>query len=56
MEAYFIEKMEIKIEGESKIVLNPIIAISKGKISANEKYQMILHPKILKHGGIDSDI
>ncbi len=55
LEAYFIEKMEIKCEGEPVFIKQPIIAIAKGKISANEKYQMILHPNILKQGGINSD-
>ena len=55
LEAYFIEKMEIKNKGENVIVENPIIAITKGTISTNGDYQMILHPKILKQGGINCD-
>lgn len=55
LEAYFIEKIEIKHEGENRIVHQPIIAITKDTISANKNYQMILHPSILKQGGINSD-
>ena len=55
LEAYFIEKMEIENEGENKIIKHPIIAITKDTISANKNYQMILHPNILKQGGINSD-
>lgn len=55
LEAYFIEKMEIKNEGENKIIYQPIIAITKDTISTNKNYQMILHPNILKQGGINSD-
>ena len=51
LEAYFIEKMEIKNEGENWIVNNPMIAIAKERISVNGNYQMILHPNILEQGG-----
>ena len=51
LEAYFIEKMEIKNEGENRIVNNPMIAIVKERISVNGNYQMILHPNILEQGG-----
>ena len=47
MDAYFIEKMVIKREGENVIIQNPIIALTKEVISVNGRYQMILHPKIL---------
>lgn len=56
LEAYFIEKMEIRGKEGVRVIKNPIIAISKGTISANEKYQMILQPEILKYGGIEYDI
>ena len=56
LEAYFIEKMEIRGKEGVRVIKNPIIAISKGNISANEKYQMILQPEILKYGGIEYDI
>lgn len=55
LEAYFIEKLEIKNEGENVIVQNPIIAITKDGVSANETYQMILHPALLKQGGLNCD-
>lgn len=55
LEAYFIEKMEIKKDGERIIIQKPLIAITKEMISANERYQMILHPTILKQGGMDFD-
>lgn len=48
LDAYFIEKMEIKGEGEDIVVQNPIIAITKDAVSAGKEYQMILHPQILK--------
>ena len=54
LEAYFIEKMEIKEEGGSQIIIQPIIAITKEAISENRNYQMILHPELLKQGGINS--
>ena len=47
MEAYFVEKMEIKREGENVVVQNPMIAITRDVVSANGKYQMILHPEII---------
>ena len=53
---YFIEKMEIRGKEGVRVIKNPMIAISKGVISANEKYQMILQPEILKYGGIEYDI
>lgn len=56
LEAYFIEKMEIISEGENRIIFNPIIAITKDRISAGESYQMILHPALLEQGGRNSDI
>ena len=56
LEAYFIEKMEIRGKEGVRVIKNPIIAISKGTISANEKYQMILQPEILKYGGMEYDI
>lgn len=55
LEAYFIEKMEIENEGEKVLIQEPIIAITKGKVSAGGKYQMILHPKMLEQGGRNSD-
>lgn len=48
MEAYFIDKMEIIHEGENRVIYNPIIAITKDRISADENYQMILHPALLE--------
>ena len=47
MEAYFIEKMVIKREGENIEIEKPIIAFTKDVISINGKYQMILHPEML---------
>lgn len=55
LEAYFIEKMEVKKDGEPIVIQQPMIAISQEKISANGKYQMILHPALLKQGGINGD-
>ncbi len=55
LEAYFIEKMEIENEGESRIIEQPVIAIAKEAISINGNYQMILHPELLKQGGINCD-
>ena len=55
LEAYFIEKMEIKSEDENWIVKNPMIAITKERISVNGSYQMILHPNMLEQGGRISD-
>ena len=51
MEAYFIDKMEIIHEGENKIIHNPMIAITKDRISTGKNYQMILHPALLEQGG-----
>ena len=47
LEAYFIERMEIKKENEHVIVEKPMIAITKDCISTNKEYQMILHPKLV---------
>lgn len=51
MEAYFIDKIEIIHEGENRVIYNPIIAITKDRISAGKNYQMILHPALLEQGG-----
>ena len=56
LDAYFIDKMEIINEGESLVIMNPIIAITKDRISTGENYQMILHPSLLEQGGKNSDI
>ena len=48
LEAYFMEKMVIEKDGEKKEIQKPLIAITKDVISVNERYQMILHPTILK--------
>ena len=40
--------MEIRKDGEMILIKNPIIAITKDVISENEKYQMILHPELIK--------
>lgn len=55
MEAYFIDKMEIIHEGENRVIYNPIIAITKDRISAGKNYQMILHPALLEQGGRNND-
>lgn len=47
MEAYFVEKIEIKREGENIVVEKPMIAFTKDAVSVNGKYQMILHPEII---------
>lgn len=47
MEAYFVDKMEIKREGENIVVQKPMIAITKDAVSVNGKYQMILHPEMI---------
>lgn len=47
MEAYFVERLEIKREGENIIVQKPMIAFAKDRVSVNGTYQMILHPEIL---------
>ena len=54
LEAYFIEKLEIKRDGESEVIYQPMIAVTKDVISENERYQMILHPELIKQGGICS--
>lgn len=56
LEAYFIEKMEIIKEGENRVILNPMIAITKDGISTGGNYQMILHPALLEQGGRNNDI
>lgn len=56
MEAYFIDKMEIIHEGENRVIYNPIIAITKDRISAGKNYQMILHPALLEQGGIKNGL
>lgn len=56
MEAYFIDKMEIINEGENRVIYNPIIAITKDRISVGRNYQMILHPALLEQGGRNSDL
>jgi len=48
LEAYFIEKMEIKKEGEHIVIEKPMIAITKDNISGKKEYQMILHPALLE--------
>jgi len=48
LEAYFIERLEIKKEGEKVVVDRPIIAFTSNNISVNRKYQMILHPALLE--------
>ncbi len=48
LEAYFMEKMEIKRDGEMIVIQNPIVAITKDAVSTKKEYQMILHPKLLK--------
>lgn len=50
IEAYSIEKMEMKKEGECIVIEKPMIGITKEVIAANEKYQMILHPALLELG------
>ena len=47
LEAYFVEKMEIKREGENVVVQKPMIALTKDAVSVNGKYQMILHPEMI---------
>lgn len=54
LEAYFIDKMEIRKDGEIDVINQPMIAITKDVISVNERYQMILHPELVKQGGICS--
>lgn len=49
LEAYFIERLEIKREGEKVVIDRPIIAFTKNNISGNRKYQMILHPALLEN-------
>ena len=49
LEAYFIERMEIRRGGESIVVEKPIIAIAQNGISSKKMYQMILHPALLKN-------
>ena len=56
LDAYFIDKMEIINEGESLVIMNPIIAITKDRISTGENYQMILNPALLEQGGRNNDI
>lgn len=55
LKAYFIEKMEIEQQGEKVIVKNALLAITNDVISKNERYQMILHPKIVNRGGLKCD-
>lgn len=55
LEAYFIQEMEIRKAGEKIVIKNPIIAITKEVISENERYQMILHPELIRQGGTDFD-
>ena len=55
LEAYFVERMEIKKDGEKLVIQNPLLAVTKEVISVNERYQMILHPTILKQGGKEFD-
>jgi hypothetical protein len=49
LEAYAIERMELNRAGERIVVREPIIGITTEAISANEKYQMILHPALLEN-------
>lgn len=49
LEAYGIEWMEIKQEGEWKRIEAPVIGLTGGRISAKENYQMILHPALLEN-------
>ena len=51
LEAYFVEGMVIKKDGEKLEIKNPLIAVTNEVISANKRYQMILHPTILEQGG-----
>lgn len=48
LEAYFIEELVIKKDGECIMVEKPVIAIAKDIISAKKEYQMILHPALLE--------
>ena len=50
LEAYSIEKLEMKKEGECIVIEKPMIGITKEVIATNEKYQMILHPALLELG------
>ncbi len=49
LDAYIIEGMEVEQEGEWKRIEGPVIGLTGGKISAKEKYQMILHPALLEN-------
>ena len=55
LKAYFIEGMEIEQQGEKVIIENVLLAITNEVISVNERYQMILHPKIVNQGGLKCD-
>ena len=49
LEAYFIEKLEIRRSGESIVVERPMIAIAEDEIASEKGYQMILHPALLEN-------
>lgn len=46
LRAYIPERLSIQREGERLVIEKPIIGITKESISANENYQMILHPAL----------
>lgn len=47
MEAYIVELVEI----EGKQYYNAVLGVFEGKLSKNNEYQMILHPKLFESGG-----
>ena len=49
LEAYFIEKLEIRRGGECIVIEKPMIAVTPEKVSSKKDYQMILHPALLEN-------
>jgi hypothetical protein len=47
MEAYIVEQIELG----GKQYHNTEIGVFEGKLSKNNEYQMILHPKLFESGG-----
>lgn len=49
LEGYMIEGMAVKQEGEWERIKEPIIGLTEERVSTKQRYQMILHPALLKN-------
>ncbi len=51
MQAFEIEKLKVKWEGQDWVIEKALLGLYDGKIAKSGGYQMILHPALLKMGG-----